>query len=1131
MKYEDRSATLNAGQTNVSDEEKKFFKDNNNFIDYFLEIGVKPDIFSAETITANSSIYDINSQLSPEIISKFPYFDKKSMGIDDSIISFVFPHGFKSEIRGTKPDPIFYSLILDNQLYSSVYSYKYVACLVIYESLYSYKKAYNLYSGKNISQTEINTEQFKFKNIFVPKCLCLASVHPAINKLECILRAIYSFIVKGKKYFLDIIIEKLVSQVPKIPRGLKRIYLKINEQNIIDLTERKTNELMTIDIDLKELFFTFKIDKIVDIFKFLLYETKTIFFGSNLDQVTKTILSFLILLRPFTYQYQILSVLPKEYYLLLETDNPWIFGINETYTKNFFEENKLEVDQRIMLIVDLDKKDYSLILAGGNVSSKQFPAIPKHLKEKLDKRTEEYKKNKKLDVTNEGFQEIFFRFMVNLLKDYPKFLKTYNVKSKDIKDMIAKQEYINSQSNSDIRFYEQITKSQMFDELIKKRMMPKDLREKIQALFFEEKLNEKYAQKKFFRGNKILEQNTLIPSKEYDYVEPKEMIDISETGLCSKLDANTVNFFSRENVNKEDCLPRGFSVRPGSSKGEFFFEYYMFPALLSEKLFKYNCKNYIVPTMVYSKKIEELNRSIIRNCFIKFDDIKKNTSNELLNDVYISYLILFSLTFWYTDSDERQYRFNNMMLILEKIEAYDLEVMELLFNTMIKLGEEEFAILLYTQYLNLHLNPTSKIFSVVSKILKKQQGLYPESTSKSLKSNRSASLHCGNRSMVYTPQVISDTNNFRTRTLKLPGIDKDILGEQVQFDAYGICLDCKGVVNLEKICTELTNKEIDKENRFKCSCKSNNNWCMQKINFRIGTELYNTTISLNNSSSKNQGIMLFNPSTLKKNLLEIAKIHHDTYFEVEEFRIKYPNEFWNALWYFELKNIDVSFMMPYIKPNIIKMKTDNENKNHAFKFVYLDSKFKNKEYCPSVSNFKNPNNIKQIVRGKEKIFDNKYLYKQNACQFAIINILGMIMYKTSDEFNENIGFNEKLLCAIIHRDKDKDSKNKKPEEKTDKIKKSNFNLNSNIVTSEIGLSNSIIEATTRNDKENDIKDEVKPNPNPNNNSNNDNNNDIKKTSSKVHFDDTQLFEMMNEDDPDYYILDDYKEVDSSEDND
>lgn len=94
------------------------------------------------------------------------------MGIDDSIISFVFPHGFKSEIRGTKPDPIFYSLILDNQLYSSVYSYKYVACLVIYESLYSYKKAYNLYSGKILVKlklilSNLNSKIYLFQSAYV----------------------------------------------------------------------------------------------------------------------------------------------------------------------------------------------------------------------------------------------------------------------------------------------------------------------------------------------------------------------------------------------------------------------------------------------------------------------------------------------------------------------------------------------------------------------------------------------------------------------------------------------------------------------------------------------------------------------------------------------------------------------------------------------------------------------------------------------------------------------------------------------------------------------------------------------------------------------------------------------------
>lgn len=70
------------------------------------------------------------------------------MGIDISIISLVFPHGFKAELKTTKPEPDFYSLILDNQFYSRVYSYKFIACLIIYESLNSYKQLYDLYSDE-----------------------------------------------------------------------------------------------------------------------------------------------------------------------------------------------------------------------------------------------------------------------------------------------------------------------------------------------------------------------------------------------------------------------------------------------------------------------------------------------------------------------------------------------------------------------------------------------------------------------------------------------------------------------------------------------------------------------------------------------------------------------------------------------------------------------------------------------------------------------------------------------------------------------------------------------------------------------------------------------------------------------
>ena len=74
------------------------------------------------------------------------------------------------------------------------------------------------------------------------------------------------------------------------------------------------NELNSIGVNLKELFSIFKIDKIVDIYKFMLYEMKMIFFSSQISQVTNIIECFLLLLKPFTYQYRILSVLPKNLY-------------------------------------------------------------------------------------------------------------------------------------------------------------------------------------------------------------------------------------------------------------------------------------------------------------------------------------------------------------------------------------------------------------------------------------------------------------------------------------------------------------------------------------------------------------------------------------------------------------------------------------------------------------------------------------------------------------------------------------------------------------------------------------------------------------------------------------------------
>ena len=1110
-KIDSRGPSIGNTQISVTEEEKKFFSDDNNFIEYFIEIGVTPNIFYNNNIQSNYNLYSINSKLKPEIISKFPHFDKQSMAIDSTIIDYVFPTQYKAILSPTYPEPEYYSLILDNQFYSSVYSYKYIACLVIYESLLTYKKIYDTYSNNKNSSISRDT----FKNIYVPKCLCLASVHPSINKFELILKALYENFQLDKNYFFDLIIEKLVCQTPKIPQGLKKIYLKINER-IIDLTENKMNELSSVNINLIELFNLFKIDKIVDIFKYLLYEIKIVFFSSKLSQVTNTIMSFLILLKPFTYQYRILSVLPKKYYFFLENDAPCIFGVNELYHENFFEDNKLFLENKPICIVDIDKKDY--YLKYGKNSSSKFPSIPKHLKEKLDKRIEEFKKNKKTEETNEGYQEIFFRFMINLLKDYPKFLKkTFSGNSYKVQNMIDKPGYINSQSSGDKEFYEKIINSQMFDEFITKRMMPKDTKEKIQALFFEEKLNVKYAKKKLLRGNKILEQNFLLPSRNYDYIEPKEVIDLTERNtLYSKLEIDALKFFYNENINinNDVCLPRGFAVSSGNTLTELYFKYYLFPSLLSDKLFKFNCRNYIKPHN-FNLNITKTSEIILQNCFIKFDEGKKTETGELINDIYTSYIILFSLTLWYTDKGERETRFNNMIQILSKIDNHDMEVTELLFNTLIKLGEEQLASYLYSKYNQMHINLTWKIFSIMSKLLHKKQN----ENLKECKSS-SGSISFGKRSSTHFALRSNDSKHFRTRTIKLDGIDDDILGEEILFDAFGVCLDCKGVINLQKICNSLSIKELDKTNRFKCKC---NNSCLQKLNFKIGTELYNQTISKNSSSVK-QGIILYSPNTLKKKLLYISNLYYDSNFDVENFRINYPDEFWNAVWYFELKGIEISFMLPYIKPTKIKIVSGSNKISNYIKFITSETtNDKNQPESFTSNEFKNMNNKIEKVKKKKIEFSNDTLYIQHVNQLSIIKLIGMIIYKLPESYTGNISYNEKILMVNAN----KKHKNKEINEGKKENKKSkNIMYSNNIIISDFNLTtststmpidnneeyNKLMDGTFNIEEENDI-----------------NNSKVKNgKQTKVHFSKEEIFENIKEDDLYYKEFKDYREDDDSD---
>ncbi len=65
----------------------------NNFIDYFLVVGLSPDVVVSDFLyETDLKELNNNSMIKPEIISKFPPFDKSSVSVDDNIIKVRFPY-------------------------------------------------------------------------------------------------------------------------------------------------------------------------------------------------------------------------------------------------------------------------------------------------------------------------------------------------------------------------------------------------------------------------------------------------------------------------------------------------------------------------------------------------------------------------------------------------------------------------------------------------------------------------------------------------------------------------------------------------------------------------------------------------------------------------------------------------------------------------------------------------------------------------------------------------------------------------------------------------------------------------------------------------------------------------------
>ena len=566
-----------------------------------------------------------NLNLTPKLISKFPNSIKNYNSIsDDLIISHCFPKGLKIyNIPYLINKITHFEFNLDNipanfnEEDKSLYSKIFFNCLEFYEPLSQYfnlKKEIMVRSAKNKVQIEKekNAQENKdLNNLYIPKIICFSSLLPFSNEMKEILYNIYNYYkanlinnnANNNLLSLEKIIEQIIMKTPfpissniqvSISFKLNNIKnintekIKFPEYNIKEAYIKNENSL-----SLGELFNYFTPEDIMKIFKYILLEIPILFFSKEKDVLSLFIDNLISLLNPFFYVLPHISLLPHELYGLINSEQKFIFGINEVYLNTFFEDNNIDLDKSIVIIqLDSMKKNESKIIEiMKKIEEVECLVINEPIKKKEnDKNKDEYifynnnyiniltidlpssakkkaisslntligtikKKNDLSDTKylfeqkfNYYVQHIFLKFFIYIMQGYTDYLLnskffSYSIKNKNsgenirfknvdedfIKEIFNLNEFILSHSKEEL-FYIAFTKTKLFFNFFREKIYSNNALNKVKYEQFDE---------------------FIFLKKHKDYRKKKENKGLYENLRKHTIDKDPINQSIDININNE----------------------------------------------------------------------------------------------------------------------------------------------------------------------------------------------------------------------------------------------------------------------------------------------------------------------------------------------------------------------------------------------------------------------------------------------------------------------------------------------------------------------------------------------------------------------------------------------------
>ena len=312
------------------------------------------------------------------------------------------------------------------------------------------------------------------------------------------------------------------------------------------------------------------------------------------------------------------------------------------------------------------------------------------------------KKNKNLKVLDKNS-------IYNIYEKDDIIEQKYNENKIEINDIFNVNEYINTIPQLDKYFYSIFLTTKLFYNFMMKKIFPVSVQDKMDVLFFDEKINEKLARdsgnKKFvslFLKNEFnnLKENIILTSFRkpitQDYTEflstqGNQFRALNYFQYIAKVDKKDV----KEDDNMDDEL------------NDVSFNYFVFPKLLNDDVFykeeftleKFWAEERSIFTSSNSNCIfnhfekECQNMLNIPDVVQKYNDYNYSlnmvsTFNVKMKDyIQLLWLQYFAKTFHYTLLSERKIQFDTMMTILKTLQIVDPNTNNILFWTINKYGD------------------------------------------------------------------------------------------------------------------------------------------------------------------------------------------------------------------------------------------------------------------------------------------------------------------------------------------------------------------------------------------------------------------------------------------------------------